>query len=170
MNPLTQRLPSKSDQPILDQRCVWEKSAKEAWYIGPSDIEGQGVFAGSDFDAGDFIGVAMTDGGEDEWSSKIWNLTVLGRRCNHQNNNNVVIKKNGDKFDMVASKPISQDDELVADYRQVTRAAGPHSRMMWNGKDIPESDLSEMIEKEKDDHESSRDWTEDEERQIRSVS
>lgn len=177
-----------------------QKTASEAWYIGPSDIEGQGVFAGKDFEPGDFIGVAMTDGGEDEWSSKIWNLTVLGRRCNHQNNNNVVIKKNGNQFDMVASKPVSQDDELVADYRQVTRAAGPHSRMMWNGKDIPESDLSEMVEKgaasnpqfvhsccgqpagecpgcsdgmqliEKDDYESSRDWSRDPRRKVRSVS
>lgn len=154
MNSLTQQLLFESVNPILDQRLSAEKTAGEAWFVAPSDIEGQGVFAGKAYEPGDSIGKAMTDGGKDEFDAQIWNLTVLGRRCNHQTNHNVVVKKNGDHFNLVAFKPINQDDELVADYRQVTRAVGPHSRMQWDGKDIPVSDLSEYTEK-KEDHEGS---------------
>jgi hypothetical protein len=152
MNPLTQRLASKSSNPILDQRLPREKLAAESWYIGSSDIEGQGVFAGQDFAEGDVIGLAMTTGDEDEWGSKIWNLTTLARYCNHQANNNVIIKKRNGQFDLVAYKPISQDDELVSNYYQVSREIGPRSRMVWNGKDIPASNFDDYIEKESDDN------------------
>jgi len=155
MNSLTQRLPAKSLNPILDQRLPFEKQASEDWYIASSDIEGQGVFAGRDFEPGDRIGLAMTDGDEDEWSSKIWNLTALSRHCNHQSDNNVIVEKVVDSdtphFDMIASKPISQDDELVSNYYQVSRAIGPHSRMQWEGKDVPSSDFEDYVERETDD-------------------
>jgi hypothetical protein len=152
MNPLMQQLLSKSLNPILDQRLPAEKFAAEDWYIGSSDIEGQGVFAGRDFDDGDIIGLAMTSGDEDEWGSKIWNLTTLARHCNHQSNNNVIIKRRNDQFDLVASKPIKQDDELVSNYYQVSRASGPHSRMMWDGKDVPAANFDDYIEKESGDN------------------
>jgi len=148
MHALTQYLPAESANPILDQWLPVEKQAGDAWYIGSSDIEGQGAFAGRDYEPGEVIGKAMTNGGKDEWDSKIWNLTLLARHCNHQNDGNVEVKKNGDEFDLVASKPIGQDDELVANYRQVTRAAGPHSRMMWDGENIPETDLSDFVQKD----------------------
>lgn len=149
MNSLMQRLSAESSNPILDQRLPVEKRAEEGWYIGSSDIDGQGVFAGRDYEAGESIGLAMTPGDEDEWSAKIWNLTTLARYCNHQANNNVQIQKEDGKFELVASKPISQDDELVASYYQVSRALGPHTRMMWDGKDVPASDnFDDYVEKE----------------------
>ena len=153
MTSLTQRLFSGSECPALAQRLPVEKqAAADDWYIGDSDIQGQGVFAGRDFDAGEVIGVAMTAGDNDDWDSKIWNLTLLARKCNHQtNSNNVEIKKKDDQFDLVALKPISQDDELVSSYYQVSRAIGPHSRMMWDGEDVPSSDFEDFIEKEPGD-------------------
>ena len=115
-------------------------------------LQGQGVFAGRDFDAGEVIGVAMTAGDKDDWDAKIWNLTLLARKCNHQTvSNNVEIKKKDDQFDLVALKPISQDDELVSSYYQVSRAMGPHSRMMWEGKDVPASNFEDFDEKEVSD-------------------
>jgi hypothetical protein len=153
MNSLTQHLPCKSSSPVLDQFLPAEKQAEEDWYIGSSDIEGQGVFAGKDYEVGDTIGLAMTPGDEDEWSAKIWNLTTLARHCNHQSKNNVEVKKVDGKFDLVALQPISQDDELVSDYYQVSRTMGPHSRMMWDGKDVPVTDLDGYIEKERDEDE-----------------
>lgn len=117
------------------------------WYTAKSDIQGQGVFAGRDYEAGDVIDIAMHADGEDEFGAKIWNLTTLARYCNHQNNCNVEIRRDGDVFNLVAAKPIEQDEELVSDYRQVTRAVGPHSRMLWAGEDIPTTDLEDYTEK-----------------------
>jgi len=146
---LTQRLLSEENEPILSQRLpAFEKLAGDNWYVGQSEVAGQGVFAGKDYEPGEIIDVSMVDGGQDEWGSKIWNLTTLSRYCNHQANNNVAIKKDGGKFNLVAVKPISQDDELFANYREVTRSAGPGSRMQWEGKDIPTGDLEDYTEKE----------------------
>ena len=122
-------------------------ASSDNWYVAKSDIQGQGVFAGKDYAAGDVIDVAMHAYGEDEFGSKIWNLTTLARYCNHQNRNNVEVRKAGDVFTLVASRPIKQDDELVSDYRQVTRAVGPHSRMLWAGEDIPTTYLEDYAEK-----------------------
>lgn len=153
MAALTQHLFSESASPALSQRLPAEKRASDNWYVGDSDIQGQGVFAGRDFEDDEVIGVAMTAGDEDEWGSKIWNLTLLARKCNHQTNgSNVVIKKQGDRFELVAAGSISQDEELVSSYYQVSRAIGPHSRMMWEGKEVPSSDFADFFEKEPDDN------------------
>jgi len=113
------------------------------------------VFADGDFEVGDVIGPAMTLGDEDDWGSKMWNLTPLARNCNHQENNNVIVEKSespyGSAFDLVAAKPISQDDELVSDYKQVTQAIGPHSRMQWEGKDVPSTNFEDYVEQESDE-------------------
>lgn len=141
MGPLDQLLPA---HPVLSQHI---KSASDDWYVGSSEVAGQGVFAGKDYEPGDRIGIAMTDGDEDEFSAKIWNLTELARYCNHQQNNNVDIVKDGDRFHLTAIKPIKQDDELVSNYWQVDRAKGPHSVMHWEGKPVPTSDFSDYVEK-----------------------
>ena len=141
MGPLDQVLPA---HPVLSQHI---KLASDDWYVGSSEVAGQGVFAGKDYEPGDRIGIAMTDGGEDEFSAKIWNLTELARYCNHQNRNNVDIEKDGDRFHLVAIEPIGQDEELVSNYWQVARAKGPHSVMLYEGKQVPTSDLSDYVEK-----------------------
>ena len=141
MGPLDQKLPAT----VLDQ---YVKLASDDWYVGKSEVAGQGVFAGKDYEPGDRIGIAMTDGDEDEFGAKIWNLTELARYCNHQNNNNVDVVKDGDRFHLTAIKPIEQDDELVSNYWQVAKAKGPHSVMLWEGKPVPTSDLSDYVEKE----------------------
>lgn len=132
---------------IFNQRI---KLAEEAWYMGKSDVAGQGVFAGIDYDEGDVVGVAMTRGGEDDYGADLLDLTTLARYCNHQNDNNVkVVKSRADEvFHLVTTRPVEQDEEFYADYRQVARAIGPHSRMLWEGKDVPTSDLADYFEKE----------------------
>lgn len=144
MGPLDQRLPARMPHVVLDQHF---KLASDDWYVGSSEVAGQGVFAGKDYEPGDRIGIAMTDGDEDEFGAKIWNLTELARYCNHQNKNNVDIEKDGDRFHLVAIEPIEQDEELVSNYWQVARAKGPHSTMLWEGKPVPTSDLEDYVEK-----------------------
>lgn len=128
-----------------------EKSAADsAWYKAKSDIDGDGVFAAKDLAAGEVIGVAMVDGGKDEVTgSKNWNLTVLGRYCNHQNNNNVIVVKADDRFNLVAKTDISQDEELVSSYFQVTKALGPYAaEMLWEGKAMKRVDIDDFTERE----------------------
>lgn len=144
MGPLDQRLPARMPHVVLDQHL---KLASDDWYVGKSEVAGQGVFAGKDYEPGDRIGIAMTDGDEDEFGAKIWNLTELARYCNHQNKNNVDIEKDDDRFHLVAIEPIEQDEELVSNYWQVARAKGPHSTMLWEGKPVPTSDLEDYVEK-----------------------
>ena len=52
----------------------------------------------------------------------------------------------------MAKQEINKDDEIVADYAQVSRELGARSRMMWNGKDVPSTDFSDYVEKN-DGHE-----------------
>lgn len=144
MGPLDQRLPARMPHAVLDQHL---KVASDDWYVGKSEVAGQGVFAGKDYEPGDRIGIAMTDGDEDEFGAKIWNLTELARYCNHQNKNNVDIEKDDDRFHLVAIEPIEQDEELVSNYWQVARAKGPHSVMLYEGKQVPTSDLEDYVEK-----------------------
>ena len=125
-------------------------SSSNGWYIGESNIKGKGIFADKDYKEGESIGSGGTAGGEDEFGAKIWNLTELARYCNHQWKSNVDIKKNNDQIDLVAKREISKDQEIVADYAQVSRELGPRSRMMWNGKDVPSTDFSDYVEKNND--------------------
>jgi hypothetical protein len=114
-----------------------EAAAHRDWYSGESEIDGTGVFAGRDFAPGEIIGVAMTDGGEDELGLAVWNLTFLARFCNHQKNSNTAVQKQDGVYMLVASRPISRDEEITADYYQVSRELGPGSVMKWNGSPVP---------------------------------
>jgi hypothetical protein len=122
--------------------------SRTGWYIASSDIAGQGIFAAREFKSGETIGVAMSPDGEDEFGSKKWNLTELARFCNHQWKPNTELKKQDGQFYLVAIKTIEADDEIISNYAQVTRAVGPHSRMLWDGKDVPVIDLQDYLEKD----------------------
>lgn len=150
MGPLLQRLRSGAIEPHAEVHSLYLKAAssRAGWYIGDSELAGQGIFAAQAYEPGDRLGVAMTSGGQDELGAQIWNLTEMARYCNHQRRANAKLVKDGDVFHLVASQPIPADDEIFADYAQVTRAAGPHSRMLWDGKPIPTSDLSELTERD----------------------
>ena len=143
MEPLNQLLSSAN--PTLSQLL---KTSGDDWYIGSSDIAGQGIFAGKPYKEGDVIGVAMNSGDTDDFGAKIWNLTPLARYYNHQEKANTKTKKNGTSYDLVATKDIDQDEEITCSYVQVTRALGPFARMHWAGRPVPTNDLEDFVEKE----------------------
>jgi hypothetical protein len=148
MSWLNQRLPAEfltEEHEIIHN--LFGKQADAGWYLGTSEIQGKGIFASKKYEPGDTIGLAAFPGDEDEYGAKIWNLTELARYCNHQNENNANLKKIDGNMYLVAKKTINDDDEIFSSYSQVTRAIGPHSRMQWEGKDVPTSDLSDYIEK-----------------------
>jgi hypothetical protein len=117
------------------------------WYLNTSDIEGQGLFANRDYKEGDVIELAMYPGGKDEYNNDIYNLTTAARYTNHQFNSNSKIVKEGDNYNLVASKPILEDDEITANYAEVTRTLGPKAVMHWQGEQVPSVDLHKYKER-----------------------
>jgi hypothetical protein len=143
MEPLNQLL--CGNNPTLSQLL---KTSGDDWYIGSSDIAGQGIFAGKPYEEGDIVGVAMNSGDTDDFGAKIWNLTPLARYCNHQEKANTTCKKSGTSYSLIATRAIDQDEEITCSYVQVTRAIGPFSRMYWAGRPVPTNDLEDFVEKE----------------------
>ena len=143
MEPLNQLL--CGNNPTLSQLL---KTSGDDWYIGSSDIAGQGIFAGKPYEEGDIVGVAMNSGDTDDFGAKIWNLTPLARYCNHQEKANTTCKKSGTSYSLIATRAIDQDEEITCSYVQVTRAIGPFSRMYWAGRHVPTNDLEDFVEKE----------------------
>ena len=149
MGSLSQRLPSHvagDGFSAVHNLYIKAASSDVGWYIGSSKLEGQGIFATQDYEAGDRIGIAMTSGGEDEFGAKIWNLTEMARYCNHQQKANADLVKSDNLCYLSANRTIKTDDEIFSSYAQVARTVGPHSRMLWNNKPIPTSDLSDLRE------------------------
>jgi hypothetical protein len=158
MGPLDQRLPAlpgtEDEHSALRSLFLKAASSFSSWYLGQSDIQGQGIFAGKDFKVGDVIGVAATPGDEDEFGSKIWNLTELARYCNHQWKANTDLVKKDDQFELVASKDIAEDDEITSNYVQVGKAFGRRTTMHWQGKNVPSTDFTDYKELENDEEDS----------------
>ncbi len=78
-------------------------------YQAPSNIEGQGMFAGKSFKKGDLIGLAHSNGQP---------VSELGRMHNHDENSPTMISKKsgGDRF-VFAAKDLQPGDELTTNYR-----------------------------------------------------
>lgn len=150
MSALLQRLYAgleDSGLAAMHQLYVKAANSRTGWYIGDSEIAGQGIFAARDYQPGDVLGLAMTDGDRDEFGTRIWNLTEMARYCNHQLNANSLLVRDGDCYNLVASKAIQTDEEIVANYAQVTKAIGPHARMLWDGKPVPVTTLGDYKER-----------------------
>lgn len=78
-------------------------------YQAPSNIEGQGMFAGKPFKKGDFIGLAHSNGQP---------ASQLGRMHNHNENSPTMIsKKSGNDRFVFAAKDLQPGDELTTNYR-----------------------------------------------------
>ena len=78
-------------------------------YIANSKIHGQGVFAGKNFQAGEKIGVAVTN-------IKPFIRTKIGEMINHSDKSNSIIKENSGFFILFASKNINKFSEITLDY------------------------------------------------------
>ena len=144
MSALEQRLPAERHTDLL----LKVASAVNGWYVATSEIAGEGIHAEREYAPGDILGVAMTKGETDEYGSQTWNLTLMGRKCNHQWRPNAELRKSDDQVDLVAIRKIAENDEITASYAQCSRVLGPRSRMLWEGRDVPHSDLRDYIEKD----------------------
>lgn len=76
-------------------------------HVLDSPINGKGVFAKRDFQAGEIIGPAMIDGLR----------TQIGRYTNHSKSPNAEMRIDGDTVNLIAKDAISVGFEIVTDYR-----------------------------------------------------
>jgi len=82
-------------------------------YVGDSDIEGKGLFAGKDFKKGDIIALARKDN----------HRTPAGRYSNHSDSpNSKAITEDGKGF-FSAIKDIKDGDEITINYRDAREKA-----------------------------------------------
>lgn len=125
---------------------IAKTAVDKPWYIASSDIQGEGIFAGKDLDADDRIGIAAYDGGKDMHGNTRWELTLLGRKCNHAKRANIVLRKDGSYAFFDAVRNISKDEELVCDYMQATRELGRRAVLYYGGKEVPRENFDDYVE------------------------
>lgn len=85
-------------------------AADKPYYIGKSDISGNGLIALRPISKGTNIGVAVTDGAE--------RITFMGSQVNHQVDCNAKVVENENKScHLIATKDIAPGDEITANYK-----------------------------------------------------
>ena len=73
--------------------------------VGVSSVDGRGVITNDEIDKGEKIATI-----------KNGNLTVIGENINHSKGNNAKIVEDGNKFTLVATQPIDDNEEVFVDY------------------------------------------------------
>lgn len=92
--------------------------------VGPSPIHGRGVLATKPLQAGEIVGPAAL--GE--------NRTEIGRFLNHGGQTaNATLQDNGDRLDVVVTKPVRQGEELTLDYQQIEKAREGYAKRLQQG-------------------------------------
>lgn len=124
----------------------WASELASNWYLGQSEIEGTGIFAAIDLSKGDNLGLAIMAEERDAYGLKFRNLTPLARYCNHSPGDeaNVEIVKKDGKFDLRAKRDIEADEELVADYEDVSNKVGIATDFVYNGEMMPRRDSATL--------------------------
>lgn len=73
--------------------------------VGVSGVDGRGIIANQEIDKGDSLGI-MKNG----------SITEIGKNVNHSKINNAKIEQNGGEFELVATCPIKDNEEVFIDY------------------------------------------------------
>jgi len=73
--------------------------------VGVSGVDGRGIITNKEIDKGDSLGIM-----------KKGSITEIGKNVNHSKINNAKIEKNGSEFDLVATFPIKDNEEVFIDY------------------------------------------------------
>lgn len=101
----------------LDRLVSDFRALTRLYYIGKSEIEGNGVFARYPIENGTKIGTAIIDD-EKAADDAEGAITYMGSQLNHQTDCNAKLVKNeSGGYDLVATKNIPKDEEITADYK-----------------------------------------------------
>jgi hypothetical protein len=105
----TRGLPGGPNEEFTYITGVFSQSSPFDIYQAPSNIEGDGMFAGRPYKKGEMIGLAHQDGQP---------ASELGKMHNHDENSpTMVSKKEGNQRYVYASKDLKKGDELTTNYR-----------------------------------------------------
>jgi hypothetical protein len=119
--------------PVNFSKAAFSKAV--GWEIKKSPIDGFGLFATRDFKPGDVVvSGAMSRHADDPDGRIRYEQSRPSRFVNHADQGNIKAVPNGDAVDLVAIGEIRQGDEMVANYRDVTRALGPGFRYTYQGE------------------------------------
>jgi len=95
-------------------------------YVGPSEIHGNGLFAGEDLSReGGFFGTTHEDN---------WPTTDLGKNYNHSDNPNARVTKIGNKHFIMPIDKIASGEEITVDYRLQPELEQPQEGWKCGGK------------------------------------
>jgi len=87
--------------------------------VKDSNIDGKGNFAKEDIKKGELIGEMVGDAGENP--PVTGTFTTLSKNTNHQDNNNSVMKQDGDDHNLYAEKNIKSGSEITMDYKNTPK-------------------------------------------------
>jgi len=95
-------------------------------YVGPSQIHGNGLFAGEDLSVNDgFFGTTHEDN---------WPTTDLGQNYNHSETPNARVTKIGNKHFIMPIDKIGAGEEITVDYRKQPELEQPQEGWKFGGK------------------------------------
>ena len=83
-------------------------------YVAESDIEGEGIFAKRQIRIGEMMGETHR---RDPFMAGRWKVQYPLGNYNHSNEPNISVVKRQTVYYMQANRPISQDEEILGDYR-----------------------------------------------------
>lgn len=126
------------------------KQAASQTEIKDSGIHGKGLFATVDFNAGDVIVPHLMTRYQDDDGRTRWEQSEQARFTNHSHDPNTFVRVSEAVTELVASKSIKRNEELTADYADVTTTLGPNFRFTYQGKpyggETDTGDLAEFLE------------------------
>ena len=107
-------------------------SISQNYYVGPSKIQGKGVFAAKNFSKGGYIGKLHKI-----IPNKDYDYTELGRLYNHSDNPNALnVLDNNMTRHLISLREIKHGEELTADYRLQPDLEQPEGFQAKNGRQL----------------------------------
>jgi|TARA_R100001480_G_scaffold99422_2_gene103567 hypothetical protein len=95
----------------------------KSYYLGDSNIHGTGAFASRNIESKENIGTALKTKGNvrDLREGVDYVRTELGKKVNHQFDNNSYLKKEGRDYNLYSAKKINKGSEITANYKNTPR-------------------------------------------------
>ena len=87
-------------------------SVSNSYYFGDSNIHGTGAFASRDIPGEENIGSAFSYG------NKKLTRTELGSKVNHQFDNNSILRKDKNGYNLYSTKDIKKGSEVTSNYEE----------------------------------------------------
>ena len=106
---------------LIEKKNSIDDALIKNFKIGPSKIQGKGVFATQELFPGDRINTAI-------FKNIIYHGTKFGSHLNHSNHPNAITKDEGDRYVTYCDQKIKPGDEITVDYTVNPELEQPDSK------------------------------------------